>query len=233
MAIFRAIFLTALMAGILAGLVVTAFQATSTLPLIQRGEVYEQAAEASAPAMEGHDHGEAAWEPTPGLERNGLTFLANLLTGVGFGLLLTALYAVRGRVVSWRDGLLWGLAGFAVFSVAPDLGLPPELPGMPASALGPRQAWWIATALATAAGLGLVFLQRRPWLCAIGLVLLLAPHLWGAPAPLDEPTNVPESLAHSFVVAVTLSTFLFWIVLGTLTGALFGRFSGGRAAAEA
>ena len=33
--------------------------------------------------------------------------------------------------LSWRQGLFWGFAGFAVFTLAPGLGLPPELPAMP------------------------------------------------------------------------------------------------------
>lgn len=245
MSIFRSIVFTAVAAGLVVGLIVTAIQHFGVVPLILRGEVYEQAAEAAAPVATadshsaeghdaqghegqgqgGHDHGTEAWEPSPGLERNAFTAAANILTAIGFSLLLGAAFALRGKAVTWREGLLWGLAGFVVFMVAPGLGLPPELPGMPASELGPRQAWWIGTVVATAAGLGLVLLKRTPWAAVLGLVLIVAPHVVGAPAMLDEATNVPESLVHQFVVTVTLTSFLFWVLLGSLSGALYRRFS--------
>lgn len=240
MSIFRSIVFTAVAAGLVVGLIVTAIQHFGVVPLILRGEVYEQAAEAAAPVamaeshdgqtagahdQEGHDHGAGAWEPSPGLERNAFTAAANILTAIGFSLLLGAAFALRGKAVTWREGLLWGLAGFVVFMVAPGLGLPPELPGMPASELGPRQVWWIGTVAATAAGLGLILLKRAPWAAILGLVLIVAPHVVGAPEMLDEPTNVPESLVHQFVVTVTLTSFLFWVLLGSLSGALYRRFS--------
>ena len=54
----------------------------------------------------------------------------------------------------------------------------------------------------------------------IGVVLIAAPHVIGAPPPADVATNVPESLWHDFVVAVTVTSFLFWVTLGGVTGAL-------------
>ena len=123
--------------------------------------------------------------------------------------------------------MFWGLAGFAVFTVAPGLGLAPELPGMPATELGPRQIWWIGTAAATACGLGLIVFGRSVSVAVIGVVLIAAPHVIGAPPPADVATNVPESLWHDFVVAVTVTSFLFWATLGGVTGALHQRFSRG------
>ena len=65
--------------------------------------------------------------------------------------------------MTWRDGLLWGLAGFVVFTAAPGLGLPPELPGMPVAPLTARQTLWIATAAATAGGLCLLAFRHTAW----------------------------------------------------------------------
>ena len=67
----------------------------------------------------------------------------------------------------------WGLAGFAAFTLAPNLGLPPELPAMPAADLLARQAWWIGTVVATAAGLALIVFGRSPWFAVLGIALLL------------------------------------------------------------
>jgi cobalt transporter subunit CbtA len=247
MSVFRSIVFTSMVAGLAVGLLATILNQFSTVPLILKGEAYEQSETAAAPAHEHvsgasqasesqasgshsaageeHHHDEEAWAPQDGFERTAFTALADIVKGIGFALLLTSAYVVSGRSITWREGLFWGLAGFAVFTLAPSLGLPPELPGMPSSPLGPRQAWWIATAAATAGGLALILLNRAGWAIVAGIVLIVAPHLVGAPAAVNEPTAVPMSLWHDFVVAVTVSSFLFWIVLGGLTGALHHRFS--------
>ena len=107
--------------------------------------------------------------------------LANVLTGVGFGLLLAGCFILFDGGVDWRRGLLWGLGGFAAFAVAPALGLPPEPPGVPASEIAGRQLWWLGAAMATAIGLGLMVLARRWPIKALGIALLFVPHLIGAP----------------------------------------------------
>jgi cobalt transporter subunit CbtA len=230
--IFRAIVFSAVAAGLFVGLVITAVQHGGTVPLILKAEVYERAAEAAAPAAaagehSGHEHGAPAWEPQDGLERNLYTAGANVLTAIGFALLLGGLYALRRHPVSWREGALWGLAGFAVFTIAPGLGLPPELPGIPAAPLDARQLWWIATAGATAGGIALFVFRRSIIAAVLGFCLIVAPHLVGAPQLADVHTNVPELLSHQFAVAVTLTSFLFWVLLGSLTGLAYSRFSGG------
>src|SRR5262249_18446225 len=128
----------------------------------------EKAAETSAPpatttdtATAEHHHEAEAWQPADGFERTAFTALADVLTGIAFGLLLTAAYALRGQAMDWRQGLFWGLAGFATFTLAPGLGLPPEVPGTESAPLLGRQVWWVATAVATAGGLALIFLTRN------------------------------------------------------------------------
>src|ERR1044072_7286687 len=161
------IFLTvALLAGIGAGVVNWGVHMFGTTPLILDAEVYENAggAEEPAPAADAtahtheagtaeHEHDAEAWEPADGWERNLFTLGADVVTGVGFAFLLTAAIVFFGKGADWRRGLLWGLAGFACFTLAPALGLPPELPGTKAAVLNARQIWWIGTAVATAAGL--------------------------------------------------------------------------------
>ena len=41
-------------------------------------------------------------------------------------LVLTGLMSLRGTNTGWREGLLWGVAGFAAVMLAPMIGLPPE-----------------------------------------------------------------------------------------------------------
>jgi len=211
--LFRAIVLSAMMVGFVAGAVITVVQFFTTVPLILSAEVYEHddagaaaakpdsvahehaAHEHAAGEHAEHEHGSAAWEPKEGLQRNSLTAAANILTAIGFALLLAGIYALRGHAVAWHEGLLWGLAGFAVFTVAPGLGLPPELPGVPAAALEARQIWWVATAAATASGLGLLVLRRSVWAAALGVCLIALPHLIGAPQPAEIHTDVPAALS--------------------------------------
>ena len=71
----------------------------------------------------------------------------NVVSGIGFALLLVAASEFAGGIANWRQGVLWGFAGFAVFTLAPGLGLPPELPAMPAADLFARQTWWVGTVL--------------------------------------------------------------------------------------
>ena len=117
------------------------------------------------------------------MERTFFTTLANVLTGTGFALILVACLALAGQPVNGRIGILWGLGGFAIFILAPALGLPPEVPGAMAAELRGRQTWWILCVVATASGLWLlVFRPGIAWIVA-GLVLMAAPHIVGAPQP--------------------------------------------------
>ena len=228
---FRNIVLVAAVAGVLAGLGMTVAQQLATVPLILKAEVYEEQG-----TMAPHDHGDAAaqplahehelggWQPADGFERTAFSALANIVTGVGFALLLVAASELAGGIANWRQGVFWGLAGFAVFTLAPSLGLPPELPAMPAAELGARQLWWVATALSAAAALALMFYGRTPLAIVAAVALLFAPHLVGAPEPASYDTPIPEGLHHSFVVAVVLTALLFWVLLGALAGLFRERF---------
>ena len=132
--------------------------------------------------------------------------------------------ALAGGIAGWRQGVMWGLAAFAVFTLAPGLGLPPELPAMPAADLGPRQLWWIGTVAASASGLALIVYGRSLLAIGAGVALLVAPHIIGAPQPVSYETPIPEGLHHSFVVAVVMTTLVFWVLLGGLAGYFRERF---------
>ena len=233
MAVFRTIVLVAALSGLIAGIVLTVAHEVATVPIILSAETYEKAAEKGADRRAGasptadhasaHDSAASAWAPHEGLERKAFTALADILTGIGFALLLVSAYALRGGEVNWRTGLYWGLAGFASVTLAPGLGLPPTLPGAATAPLADRQLWWSAAAVATACGLALLFLGRRAIWAVAGLVLLVLPHIVGAPQPAEFGSVAPATLAHRFVVAGVLSSLLFWIALGSLSGALYKR----------
>jgi cobalt transporter subunit CbtA len=249
MNIFRSIVFAAALTGVCVGVLDSAADYFGTGPLILQAEVFEQAGEAAAPHDHAaHDHGaketaEAAaptspaaveeghhddggWEPADGLERTGYTLVANILTAFGYALVLTGIFSFRGKPVSWRDGLLFGLAAFAAVMVAPALGLPPELPGTPAGPLADRQLWWVATALCTAAGLWLIAFVPRGWAAVLAIVLFVAPHLYGAPQPPEGAHALaPEALQHRFVVVATITSLIFWSALGVLAARFFSYFS--------
>jgi cobalt transporter subunit CbtA len=224
--VFRRVFFAAILAGVAAGFAVSALQAAKLTPLIAAAEIYETAAPAAHAA-----HEAPTWEPAPGLERAAFTLAANLIIGIGFGLLLSAGFALHqlfaGAETDARSGLLWGLAGFACFSLAPSLGLPPELPGSAAAGLLARQSWWIGTALATAAGIGLIAFARPPFWRVLGGALIALPHLVGAPPAPGEASALPASLAAEFAAASVAVAAVFWIVLGSVGGWLYARLSSG------
>jgi cobalt transporter subunit CbtA len=219
MAVFRRLVYAALCAGLLSGIVAAAAHQIGTVPLILKAETYEQ--KATQPPTDAHSQMPAAahdaaaeWEPENGIERAAYTLAADLLTAIGFALLLVSGLALRGGAIDWRDGLFWGLAGFAAFTMAPGLGLPPEIPGTEAAPLLGRQLWWLATTVSTGAGLALLAFTRRAPAAALALLLIVLPHLYGAPLPAEDAAAAPEALAHHFVVAVTVTSLLFWAALG-------------------
>src|SRR5437773_509959 len=211
MAAFRRLVFAALCAGLLAGVFAAVAHHIGTVPVILQAEAYEK----QMPPAHGHP---TAWEPENGAERTAYTLLADVLTGVGFALLLGAGLSLRGGEVGWRQGLFWGLAGFAAFGVAPSLGLPPQLPGSEAAPLFDRQLWWLGTAAATGGALALIAFTIRARWTILSAVLIVLPHLYGAPEPSEQIAAAPAALTHHFVIAATVVNFLFWLILGASTG---------------
>lgn len=223
----RRVLLAALAAGLAVGVLVTALQAFTTTPLILAAEVYEAAGGGEAHGHahdDGHAHdGDGAF-PGGEVDRLVSTLLANVVTSVGFALLLVAGFALSGRHVDERQGLLWGLAGFAVFALAPAAGLPPELPGTMAAELADRQAWWLFAAGGAAVGLWLIVFWRNRFGIPLGLAAALLPHVVGAPAPEAMGGSAPPELAAEFAALAIAVQAVFWAMLGWIAGGLYRRF---------
>lgn len=238
---FRRIFLTAILAGLLGGLVISVVQEFTTTPLILHAEDFENSGGDGshkhglldrsitliAPAL-AHgpaDSATSTWAPGGGLERKLFTTLANIITGIGFALILTACFTLAGRPISGQTGVLWGLAGFGIASLAPSLGVPPELPGTLSADLVSRQSWWFLCVAATAGGLwAMVFRKGAGWMIG-GIVAIALPHLIGAPQPEGIGGNVPPELAAHFVAASLVTAAIFWCATGWLAGTFWERFS--------
>ena len=241
-------FMTVLFTGFIAGIIVTGVQMLKVTPLILQAETYEldEVAIKHTHTTSGieHEHNlngvtlddhlkvkdvhdvqteastdlEESWMPADGMERSFFTMVSNIFTAIAFSLILVAVYLLRGKPVSYLSGFLWGAAGFAVFSGATSLGLPPELPGMTSAALESRQIWWVGTVIATATGIGLLIESKTILLKFIAAVLIAAPHIIGAPHPHVFESNVPAELSAQFAVASLLTSVFFWMVLGAASG---------------
>jgi cobalt transporter subunit CbtA len=240
---FRSILLSASIAGLFAALVFTALQLALVTPLILQAETYEDAASATqeesttavnehAGAEHTHSHEHADdhhhdandWKPHDGWQRISFTLISNIVMGVAYGLILAGVYTLWRHPRNTAQGLLFGIAGFAVFFAAPGLGLPPELPGTAAAALENRQMWWIATAIATAISLALFFAQKNWPLRALGFIILVIPHIVGAPHPDVAGSVAPEQLQKHFVLATVASNAVFWLLLGAVSAITWRKF---------
>lgn len=215
----------ALIAGAAAGLIAAALQFAFVIPLVLEGELYETGARvhfgASSPQS-------PAGAPGLGTDwgRHLMTVAFDVVSYTAYGLILTGLMAVaalRGHTVDARTGAVWGMAGFVAVQLAPAIGLPPELPGTIAAEVLPRQIWWSGTILATAAGLWLLAFGKGWGALGAGIVLLLAPHIIGAPH-LDTYFGVaaPE-LAAEFAARSLGFAAAGWVILGALAGHFYGR----------
>ena len=235
----QTVFTAAIAAGV-AALVLTILQIVWVTPLILQAETYEQPAAVHEPAHEHADHGDGVvahehhhdadeWTPEDGWQRTTFTLAANLLLGFGYALMLIAVYFLWRQPRNVTQGALYGIGGFAVFFLAPSLGLPPELPGTAAAELIVRQYWWAMVAVSTAAGLLLLFSRAAWWLRASGAVLIVAPHFISAPHPDVAASLAPEALQSQFRLASAVSNAVFWLLLGLVSSIAFRRMLHARA----
>ena len=218
LAAFREIITAALWTGLLAGLLLTTVQQIQIIPSILNAEVYAEKATASVISNAESPHQEHEWQPKNGWERNFFTAAANIGLGIGFALLMGSAMCLRGGAGNWQQGLLWGLAGYMVFYVAPSLGLPPEVPGAETAKLLDRQNWWLITVLDSSFGLSLMAFAKTSLNKLFGAVLLIAPHLIGAPQPEFHSSTAPIELVQSFIVASVIANAVFWLAIGGLMG---------------
>jgi cobalt transporter subunit CbtA len=238
---FQRMLTSALFAGAAAGLIAALLHFAFVQQMILLSEQYETGAlthfgagsPVAAPEHSGHTH---AGDETAGhdhgpstvsdLQRNGLSVLFMGLVYVSYGMLLTAgfgLVAGMGLRIGPLQGLLWGLAGFVSFQMAPAMGLAPELPGTVAADLGARQIWWWSTVGATATAIGLLAYGRGLWRFGLAAVLLAAPHVIGAPQPDGYFGSAPPELAADFAARVLGAGLVVWACLGWLAGHFWER----------
>lgn len=210
------LFVSAICAGIVAGLTAALLQFIFVIPVLLEGELFESGARLHF----GSNGSPQSDSGSPGLGsdwgRHSMTVAFNIITYTGYGLLLAAMIsyaALKGCITTSRQGVIWGLCGFIAVQLAPAIGLPPELPGTIAAEVGPRQMWWLGTVMATAAGIGVIAFGRS-YLPIGGIAIMLVPHLVGAPH-LDTFFGVaPPELAAEFATLSLGTAAAGWAVLG-------------------
>src|SRR2546430_406062 len=74
-------------------------------------------------------------------------------------------------------------------------------PGVEAASWAAGQQGWSLPAGAPAGGLGLIIFARRAALRVVGIVLIVVPHLIGAPAAPHASSGVPAELPAEFATA--------------------------------
>ena len=232
--------LAALIAGIAAGVALAGIQHFKTTPLILAAEAFENSADAAAPAQAAaHDATAAAatqdqaagtahempeWSPADGLERTLYTSVSTVLAGAGFALALAGISLLIGVPITPQNGLIWGVCGFLAVAVATGAGLSPKLPGMPVADVFDRQAWWVATIIATGTGIYLIAMKRSLVPVAIAVVLIALPHIIGAPQPPTQESTVPAGLAASFAANSVAAAAVFWCLIGLFLGLALQKF---------
>jgi len=225
---------SAVAAGMLAAVLISLVQEVTTTPLIFKAETYESSTPAHDPQKKTArdvEPEQEAWTPEDGFERFMYTLFANAVTGVGFALLLIVGLTFQKSNVDATRGLLWGIAGFSVFTLAPALGLPPEVPGIPAADLLLRQGWWLITVLSAAIGLACMVFGKTSAIKALGLVIIATPHIWGAPHIGEIKSIVPPDLSARFAASTITVNALFWAMIGLFSGVFYCRLGKGKHAA--
>jgi cobalt transporter subunit CbtA len=229
---------SALIAGFAAGLLAALLHFAFVQEYILLGEQYESGevvhfkasadhAHAAEPTPEAHDHGDhdhGAGGMVSDLQRNGLTVLFAGLIYVAYGLILVAGFGVAesfGLTITPREGLMWGIAGFVSFQLAPAMGLAPELPGTIAADLTARQIWWWGTVMATGTGLGMLAYGKGYLTMGLAVLLLAAPHVIGAPLPDGYWGVAPPEVGAIFSARVLATALVVWAALGWLAARLW------------
>lgn len=243
---FQRMLASAVFAGFAAGLIAALLQFSFVQKYIVLGELYETGTlthfagghysgadtveavddgHVHTMAEDGHDHAVAGEEPTV-LMRGIWTVLFIVLAYVSYAMMLVAGFGLaesRGHRIGPVQGLLWGLAGFAAFQMAPAMGLSPELPGIPTADLTARQIWWWGTAGATATALALLAYVRQPIAIAVAFGLVAAPHIIGAPELATFSGAAPPEAAAAFAARSLGIGLAVWAALGWVAGHLWSR----------
>jgi len=212
------VLVSALFAGVVAGLVSALLQLMFVQPVLLHAELYE-----SGELVHFGGTLVSAHPELPGFNalRDGMSILFAALIYTGYAMILVALMSIaeqRGHDITPRAGMLWGLAGFVAFQFAPGLSLAPEVPGVAAADLELRQVWWLATVVSAGLAMWLVAFGTSSIAYGVAAILLLTPHIVGAPEPASFTGPVPTEIGALFAARSFGVGMVSWVILGTCAG---------------
>ncbi len=240
----RNIILAAIAVGVITGIVYGLFQQTQINPIIYGAEEYEVT---DAPLAHSHNtdaaanveaqEPEEAWSPEDGAQRITSTMVANITIAIAYALVMISLMALHDAKsnkpkISAKQGAVWGIAALIALFIAPALfGLHPEVPGTVAAELINRQQWWMFCAGISVTGIAVLYYSANKFKF-IGIILLAAPHIVGAPLPeshgfantAPEAVSALSQLTSEFFLMTSIGMALFFILLGSLSGWVVNRF---------
>ena len=221
---YARLLISALFAGASAGLIAGLLQLFFVQPVLLHAELYET----GTLVHFGPDKATTAHPALPGFDaiRDGLSLIFTMLTYTGYALIMLALMGIaedRGATIDGRTGILWGIAGFVAFHLAPGFTLAPEVPGVAAADVAARQIWWFATAGAAGIALWLIAFGQNWIMWGIAAVLLLAPHVVGAPEPDVFTGPVPTEIGALFAARAFGVGLAACVLLGSFAGYFWQR----------
>lgn len=230
---FTRIVTSACFAGAAAGFIAALLQLVFVQPVLLHAELYE-----SGVLMHFGASPVSAHQDVGGIDamRDGLSVLFTMLTYTGYAFVLVAAMSFaesRGAVITARTGIIWGLAGFLVAHLAPGFTLSPEVPGVAAADVGARQVWWWATVATAGIGVWLIAFGQNWIAWGVAVILLLAPHVIGAPEPDTFTGPVPTEIGALFASRAFGVGMAAWVMVGCFAGYFWQRESVRLGAAQA
>jgi cobalt transporter subunit CbtA len=220
---YSRILISAIFAGAAAGLFAGILQLIFVQPVLLHAELYESGelvhfggtANSAHPALPGFD-----------VMRDGLSLIFTMLIYTGYALLMIAMMNIaeeRGAQIDGRWGIIWGVAGFVAFHLAPGFTLAPEVPGVAAADVTARQVWWFAAVISAAIAMWLLAFGGNWAMWGAAAVLLMAPHLIGAPEPDSFTGPVPTEIGALFAARALGVGLAAWVLLGCFAGFFWQR----------
>lgn len=221
---FTRIITSALLAGAGAGFIVSLLQLGFVQPVLLHAELYET----GQLVHFGSTSVVSAHQDVSGFDalRDGLSIAFTMAIYCGYALILVAAMALateRGTVVNARNGIVWGIAGFVAVHLAPGFTLAPEVPGVAAADVYARQIWWFATVAAAAVAMWLIGFGKGWPAWGVAAVLLLAPHIIGAPEPDTFAGPVPTEIGALFASRALGVGLAAWVLVGLFAGYFWNR----------
>ncbi len=215
---FYRILVSGLFAGAIGGFIAGLLQWLFVQPVLLHSELYET-------GILKH-FGALANSAQPDLDklqpiRDILSILFSMIIYIGYAILLISAMTISqlksNTIISFHQGIIWGILGYIIVHLAPATSLPPEVPGVAAADLQSRQIWWFMTIFFTASGIWLIAFNSKMLPFIIGIILILAPHIFGAPEPASFTGPAPTEIGALFASRALGIGLISWAVLGGLS----------------